>query len=239
MAERASQFPPIKMPGLLVCEGNDDKEFLGRMLGEMGIERGLIEVENFAPRGGSTSGAGGEAWVPEYIKGLPLRPGFERLRALGIVRDADRGPKAKLKSTRALLKEAGLPTPHGHGAIVRESRPEVENLCVRVFIMPDGRRPGALEDLYFDAIEEAASGTHDRSIDCVDAFLNCLDPQRRFRLARRKKARLYAWFASRADPSVRPGQALTWQYIKADCSAFGPIKAFLHELAAAAQTPAV
>jgi hypothetical protein len=238
MAEAGPDFDRIKLPGLLVCEGRDDKEFLGRMLGEMGIERGLIEIEQFAPRRADGALQGGESWIPLYIGGLPLRQGFDRLRALGIVQDADRGPKSKLKSVRALLKEAGLPVPRIHGELARSLPSGSERLTVGVFIMPDGQRQGTLEDLYFDAIDERSHQSRDRSLDCVDAFLDCLDPQRRFRVARRRKARLYGWFASREDPTVRPGQALSWNYVRAESQAFGPIRAFLAELAAAAQSPA-
>jgi hypothetical protein len=103
--------------------------------------------------------------------------------------------------------------------------------------MPDGTSVGSLEDLYLAAVREQCLGMSDTTLDCADAFVACSDPTQSWFFTRREKARLYAWLATRERPSVRPAQALLWQYVDHRNSAFDGIKAFLKQLADAAQAP--
>lgn len=156
------------------------------MLGVMGIPEGVIHIEQFAPKIEDPNAAGGETWIPNYIEGLSLRPGFEVVRAVGLVRDADRGARSKFESTRAHLRNGGLPVPRRHAELARVGSGD-EALTVGVFIMPDGQRGGSLEDLYLDAIAYESDRTRDRALLCVDSFLSCLDPRSRLPAARRKR----------------------------------------------------
>jgi hypothetical protein len=230
---QSREFPRLTLPGLVVCEGRDDREFLGRMLGMMSIPEGVIHIEQYAATATDKSVASGETWISDYIEILTLRPGFERVRAVGFVRDGDRAPRSKLQSVQHHLRLAGLPIPRSHGELVIGTQPQA--LTIGVFVMPDGRRRGALEDLYLDAVEYFSESSRDRALHCVDAFLDCLDPVRRMQATRRKKTRLHAWLASRADPATRPGQAITWNVLPWDCPPLHPMRDFLRRLAAAAQ----
>jgi hypothetical protein len=192
------------------------------MLGVIGIPEGLIHVEQYAPKGADATGASGETWISTYISGLALRPGFEVVRSLGLVRDADQGARSKLQGLQHHLREAGLPVPRNHGELASGRQPQA--LTIGIFVMPDGRRRGALEDLYLDAIEHFSESSRDRALACVDAFVRCLDQGSRLTAARRKKARLHAWLASRTDPATRPGQAITWNVVPWDCPPLSPIR---------------
>jgi hypothetical protein len=195
----------------------------------MGVREGLIHIEQYSPRTAEAGSAGGETWIPSYVSGLRIRPGFEHVRSIGFVRDADRGPKAKLLSLRYHLKAAALPVPRSHGAFATRSRPD--SMSVGVFIMPDGVSHGALEDLYLAAVEHQSVVARDRALVCVDSFLDCLDPGSRTSSANRAKRRLRAWLTTRADPTILPGQAVTRLALRTDCPPLEPIKAFLRRIA--------
>jgi hypothetical protein len=235
MVAHPDEYPRLRLPGLLVCEGRDDQEFLGRMLGVMGIPEGLIHIEQYAPKSTESSSASGETWISHYLQGLTLRPGFERVRSVGFVRDADRAPRSKLEGLQHHLGRAKLPVPRSHGVVMTVMEPK--SLTVGLFIMPDGRRRGALEDLYLDAIDYFSVRSKDRAIECVDAFIHCLDPRGRMNAARKKKTRLQVWLSSRSDPTTRPGQAITWNLLPWDCPPLEPIRSFLRQLADAASEP--
>jgi hypothetical protein len=98
-----------------------------------------------------------------------------------------------------------------------------------IFIAPDGGTPGALESLYLRAIQK------DSIADCIQAFMQCVTPHLHSPLvAHRAKVEFHTWLASREKPDILPGQALDANYIVRDHHAFGPIRDFLAQLAAAA-----
>ncbi|MCC7367364.1 MAG: hypothetical protein IT306_03015 [Chloroflexi bacterium] len=212
----------IQTPGLIWCEGPNDFAFLRRLIVGEGLTSSL-RVEVFE----------GKENLSTYLEILRLRPGFSGLNALGIVRDADELPSGALRSVRDLLMNQGLPCPDHAGIVVRGPSFDGRHRAAGVFIAPDGESPGALESLYLRAIGRDAVS------DCVQAFMHCVIPHLHASLvAHRAKVEFHTWLASRERPGILPGQAMDANYIVRDHPAFDPIKAFLRELATAAETPA-
>lgn len=211
---------PVRSPGLLACEGSDDSAFLRSMLSLLGIGPEIVWIEEF----------GGLPQLRDYLDGLAVRPGSESLRALALVRDADASLRSALDSIREHLWRTDYQIRVRAGQLVPASWPVGTRLTLGVYILPDNRSSGALEDLYLQAISEAMD------LSCVDEFLACVRSRTGVSCRPQDvpKARLNAWLASRRNPTRRPGQALMTPDIPFNSPAFGPIKQFLQELAVAA-----
>ena len=89
--------------------------------------------------------------------------------------------------------------------------------------MPDGSRPGMLEDLCMDAVQA------DPAYPCVEDYLTCLRARASLpgNLA---KARTHVWLASRPEPDRRLGEAADRGYWPWDAPAFQPLVNFLRSL---------
>ena len=90
---------------------------------------------------------GGKDNLNNYLKTLPLIPGFSNLRSLGITRDADESFDDASKSIEYSLTKHKLN--------------EIENLKIEKFILPDNSSPGMLEDLCLKSI-------HTDPISCIE-----------------------------------------------------------------------
>jgi len=215
--------PPQSASQLIVaCEGIDDQEFLRRMLDHLRISERRIDQYR------------GKAQLPTYLRGLRDSTDFETIRVVGVIRDGDDSPGGAWQSVRDLLQRLDLPCPTGPGTI-GTGRCGVDGITrsIGVFIMPDNNSPGALEDLCLRAVADSASLT------CVDEFLACVAARTNVTCRQQDvpKARLNAWLASRADPTLRLGQAVAARQLPPDSPAFDPIKDFLRALAVAASEP--
>jgi len=169
----------------------------------------------------------------DFLSALPLRDEDQRLRALGIVCDADREDgHTAFGRVRDDLRNTRYAVPARPNDIVRGGWVGGSALSVGVFIMPDNRSPGALEDLCLDSI-----GT-DPSLACVSEFLNCVATTGIvWREQHLSKARLNVWLGSRSDPRRRLRHAIPANVFPIQSPAFGPIRDFLTRLAAAADAP--
>jgi hypothetical protein len=223
----------LAAPILLVGEGADDCYFFDALRSQLGIPEDAFQIETFAP----VADEGGKSRMPEYLSVLEAREGFGRLKALGVVVDADTSAEATLDSLKSHLIANKYGGNVAHAKIVPISHPLNSRLAVGVFVMPDGESSGALEDLFIAAIREVSTRTSDHAIDCVDRLVECVDPTGEMVSSRRSKMTLYAWLSTRERPAVRPGQAVTWSYIEHDCSAFEAACKFLNDLTAAANMP--
>lgn len=212
----------IRSRGLLWCEGPHDFAFLRRMLGYLGVSEHLVRVEVFE----------GVPLISTYLTTLSLRPGFADLKAPGIVRDADEEASAALSSVRSHLERNGLSVPDSHGLLTNGLSFDGHSRSVGVFIAPDGETPGALETSYLRAVGAGPL------VNCVRDFMQCVSPHvEHSRVAQFAKVEFHAWLATCPQPGILPGQAMDANYIDRNSAAFGPIRDFLTQLAAAASEP--
>lgn len=172
----------IEMPKLIVGEGKDELRFFGALIRQLGIDD--IQVEEY----------GGKNNLRSYIRTLCVRPNFGQLTSIGITRDADEHADHAFQSIVAGLQHAGLPTP---------TRPEEfvgDKPRIGVFILPDGKQGGMLEDLCWQDVADTEKA-------CIDTFFQCIEGVVQRQPRNMSKARLGAWLSTLAEPTRRLGEA--------------------------------
>ncbi|HEY1824745.1 MAG TPA: DUF3226 domain-containing protein [Acidimicrobiales bacterium] len=147
--------------------------------------------------------------------------GFQRVKTLGLVRDADDNPTGAFGSLQGVLKEAGFPVPNA-GAVITEK----DGLKSGAFVMPDNLREGELEDLCNEAVRDHAR------VPCVSQYFECVEaldaPSTQL-----AKGRIAAFIAGSNEPWDRVGEAFDRGIIPQDSEVFLPLRKFLSDLAKA------
>lgn len=191
----------------LLVEGRDALEFFKAFLKHLEIAD--FQLQNF----------GGITELRTFLKALRNVPGFQgKVRALGIIRDAENNPQGAIQSVTGALKATGLPVP-GKAETATEN-----TLQTSVLILPNDSKPGMLETLCLEAVKE------DPAMQCVQQYFDCLKQQSRIQPVNLTKAQLHAFLASRAKPDLLVGQAASAGYFPWDHSAFTQVKDFLLRL---------
>ena len=168
---------------------------------------------------------------------IQQKGGFEELRAsiynevnvsgrqiLGIVADANDHPDRRWQSISAQLKQAGCRVPNRleeRGSVFRGPR----GARVGVWLMPDNRSPGELEDLVADMIP-GDDPVWPRARDYIDGIPA---KDRKFRPGKLPRAYVHAWLSTRKKP--RPmGSAIAADDLRHDATNAGSLVAWLTRL---------
>ncbi|MGB9623732.1 MAG: DUF3226 domain-containing protein [Phycisphaerae bacterium] len=187
---------------MLIGEGMEEKRFFAALLAHLG--RTDVQVEQYGGKGG----------LSRFLEALPSVPGYSRLVALGITRDADESATDAKKSVHDALRRAKLEPPGNR----------IKRLRIHVFILPGDAAPGMLEDLCLRSVRD------DPAMPCVDQFLHCVS-QRAGRFPfKEAKARVHAWLSSQPVPDKRLGEAAEAGYWRFDHPAFDGLKSFVGSL---------
>lgn len=197
---------PICAEIQLLVEGKDDLHFFREMLTH--LSRKDVQVQ-------SINGVDG---LPRFLKALKITTGYNTLKSIAIVRDADRSEQNALKSVQNTLRKLGLPVPERSGAKAG-SEPSVA-----VFIIADDDGNGMLETLLCKTFENQP--IH----QCIESFLNCSDSLGGIKIKNRAKAKAHAFLATRPEPHVSVGYASKKKYWDLDHKALEPILDFLKSL---------
>jgi hypothetical protein len=178
---------------LLLLEGADDFHFTGHFLEAHGLDaecqlRALEGVEN----------------IKKGLR-LELKPGGPDV--IGIIVDADFDAGLIWKSLYNVLSTSGYanlpPLPGPEGIIVT-----ADNLPrLGLWIMPDNRLPGMLEDFVKLLVPENDS-LWNRALSSVGAIP---EGERRFTVA--QKAEIHTWLAWQEEPGTPCGQAIKKRYL--------------------------
>lgn len=172
------------MQKLLVVEGEDDRRFFGAFLKHLQITD--MRVQRY----------GGTPNFRNFLTQLVASAQFNDIDVLGIVRDSDRSRQSAFASIISSLQHVGLPVPP------EPVYPVTENgLTISVLIIPPDSHDGALEDLCLSAL-----GDNDRTLVCVDQYLDCAANSGTV-LPKRSKSRLHAYLAAGNEPGRRLGEA--------------------------------
>lgn len=147
---------------------------------------------------------------------LRVQSGFEAVKHLGIVRDADTDAQAALRSVQDALAHTGLPLP---GQSVTPGEGALRTL---IQIMPPGRSEGCLETLLWRTIPEPTAS-------CIDDYIECTQVPSLG--SRHAKARVYAYIAAQRKPELRLGESARAGYWDFDHPAFEPLTEFVRSLA--------
>jgi len=94
----------ITKPHLMVCEGPDDYRFLRNLIGYYIDSRIMPDSMHIVYAEGKDN-------IKFVIRDLHLRPGFELLKSITVVRDADDDPSAAIQSLQSTLGSNGYAVP--------------------------------------------------------------------------------------------------------------------------------
>jgi hypothetical protein len=197
---------------VLLVEGQDDQHVMWNLFAVREVpERFKVErplADRVSEEDREDEGNGGDTVLLDSIPWWLLRSDLE---CLAIVLDAnDKGPEARWQSIRMRLLNQGydeIPEKHSHnGTVFRLSlRPQTpRSIRFGVWIMPDNRSEGMLEDFVARLIGEG-----DGMLPLVERFLKSIPAnQRRFKKQHEPKARIHSWLAVSERPGQPMGQAI-------------------------------
>ena len=180
------------MPNRLLVEGTDDQHVIRHICGV----RHITESFQIVPLEG----------VDAVFERIPIELKFaQEGDIVGIVVDADEDPKARWDAVRGRLAEAGfsdVPARPQAGGIIFDAPGSLLLERVGVWIMPDNRGPGKLEDLLLSMIPKD-DDLLDHAAGCMESIANP-----RFRKIDEDKALVHTWLAWQANPGRPYGTAV-------------------------------
>lgn len=194
---------------ILLVEGHDDEHVVYNLC-----------MRHAMPRTFAVQVAGNDR---EVLKLLRVEPKASDVERLAVILDADTDLERRWREVCGALHTAGyrdmpeLPEPGGtilHGSDVPS---------VGVWLMPDNRLPGVLEDFLGFLVPMG-----DALLPLVDGFLDGIpEPVRRFAIKDRSKARLHAWLATQEQPGKPLGLAIKARYLDAEMAVIAPFLSWL------------
>ena len=207
MAKQRSQVSITKKK-LLLVEGNDEKNFLEELFRQMGQED-IVDIHDVAGKDNFKKN------MPTFMK----TPGFNDVEAIAIVRDADDSCRSAFVSVKGILKENSL-LPPGRPGKFSQGNPKVG-----VFIMPDNKNSGMLENLCLETVKD------EEGMECVNLFVDCANqlasPPKNKDIA---KVKVQGFLAIMPEVPNRLGTGAQKRYWDFDSATLEPLKNFLSEL---------
>ncbi len=177
------QTKTFEKPYLLIVEGKDDKNFFEVYLDYISSHPGSqILKDTF-----DVHSINGKSNLSSELEAICKTSGFNNIKSLAIIRDANSDPRAALQSIKSALRNVGLPVPNNPMELSGE-KPKV-----LILLLPDSTQPGMLEDLCLESVKD------DLALDCVDNYFKCLHDKRIDVAANLSKAKCLAFLASRPD----------------------------------------
>lgn len=205
---------------LILCEGKDEFNFLIYYLNSEALSdhpeySQSIQVEDF----------GGNEELSTKLVLWTKAPGFEHLKTLLIIRDAEQNAELAVNSIVSAFQKAGLPTPlQPHQFALSES------LKTGFLMFPACSSElvnGTLEDLCLSILRENESVILDR----VDSFLSELEGQSIRTFPRRFKAQLHTYLSvTDKFVSLKVGEAAKAGAFNWNSPSLDSIKSFLAEM---------
>jgi hypothetical protein len=183
-----------KPPPQLVVEGEDDLHVIRNLW----CLHGQPDVFNIEKAKGDG--------IAALLDGLPILLRREGLQALGVVIDADEDVQARWQAVRDRLRKAwyNIPDEPVEGGWISDAGDRSPR--VGVWVMPDNRLPGMLED-FVEHLIPAGDELHPRAEACLDD-LEAAGVQR-YALRHHTKALIHTWLAWQEAPGRPMGQAIT------------------------------
>lgn len=191
---------------VLMVEGPDDEHVVKHFCGT----RQLGEIETIHAYGGKDP----------LLEGIGVRLKESDIIALGILLDADTDLRSRWQAVRDRLCKAGyvgvpeLPLPDG--TVIE---PPVDSPLPRVgvWLMPDNRVPGILEDFLRFLVPDG-----DPLFAHVEHSLKSMPRAScRFDKTKEPKVKIHTWLAWQEEPGKPLGQAISARYLDPDSPAAG------------------
>ena len=203
-------MPQIE-PSILRVEGKDDTHAIVHLLLRHGVDCESIPVRIKSVRGDGDEPSGADRLLAEMETDVLASTG----RSIGFVLDADEVPGDRWNAVSGRLKPVGLTLPDEippEGFVDDASTIQAR---VGVWLMPDNRRSGALEEFLRDLVE-----SEDPLLPIADTSTRHAKEQgARFPDSDRRKAVLHAWLAWQERPGLPYGTAIRARYFGHDSAA--------------------
>lgn len=191
---------------VFLVEGKDEKNFIESLLMHMEYNEELYMVVD----------GGGKDNLSNELRTLTKTSGFDGVRSLGIIRDADDNALGALQSVQTALFGAKLPAPNEPLTVAGD----INELRTAIYIMPNGRSSsGNLESLCLQALRSSSS--HVPITSCAEDYFNCIS------IPAGDKALVQVVFSAFERPVPNAGLAAKRGYIPFDSSVFDELKTFL------------
>jgi hypothetical protein len=199
----------VESDKLLIVEGIDDKNIVEACLKWWSIE------------GFQVMQVGGKTNLKDGLESTLAGARVEHvdISAIGIMRDADDNASGAFDSVNRVLGQFELPAPLYSGSII------LGPPRVGVYIFPDCKAEGAIEQLCWRAVKDTDAGK------CASGYVQCLETAGAFEAKDRDKSLANAYISSKENPWVPIGIAALQNYWPFDHPAFSDVKRFLTELA--------
>jgi hypothetical protein len=145
------EITKIESDKLLIVEGNDEKSFFQALLKIQNIND--VQIINMR---------GKDNYYNEF-EGITLRPNFNQVKKLGIIKDAETSFINTEKSITNMIKMHNLPKPVKANEFVSNN-----TISIGYYIMPDNNENGMLENLFLKTLENQPI------MDCVNQYFKCI-----------------------------------------------------------------
>lgn len=192
---------------LLLVEGQDESNFFKALFGHSTVTG--VQIEDMK----------GKSKIKAYLAALKRASGFSNVSRMAVIRDADTDAAAAFDSVRNALRTNGLPYPTRSGGFNTQDRPHVG-----VYIIPDNKHSGMLEDLCLATVVE------DPAFVCINGFLECVKDRTDSQPINPAKSRVATFLAAQPDPPPSLGVAALRGVWGLDHRALKPIISFLADL---------
>ena len=196
---------------LLLVEGKDEKNLLGALIKTCLENDGqLIQV---------LAVGGKDSFRPNLKAIKVVAQSGPTLRAIGIVRDADKNPNGSFASVCNSLRSAGYEPPAAHAEFSNDTP------AIGVFIVPDGSQSGAIEALCRRSVEG------EDAAQCADEYIECLKNRNALQSKNADKTFAHAYLAATKDPVARVGEGAQQGVWNFQSPAFAALSQFVRDLA--------
>ncbi|MCX7974078.1 MAG: hypothetical protein N3B16_06190 [Candidatus Aminicenantes bacterium] len=204
----------ITGPFLLIVEGKDDQKFFEAFIDFLSRKHqnnaikgqfGIIKLD-------------GKQNLTDTLKAITNTPGFDTLKAMGIILDSNSRPKSTFQSIQTALRKVQLPCPERELKIIGR-KPKIS-----IMLIPGIERPGEIEDLCLRAVSQ------DTAMKCLKIYFACLKKNKIKISLKESKARCLAFLASRENLAHDIGIAAQKSIWPFENSAFSKIKKFILNL---------
>lgn len=190
---------------VVFVEGKDDRYVVEKLLEEEGLDGiQVVELE-------------GKEKLIKLLSSKAVR-GLDEVEVLAVMIDADRDPDAAFQSICLAFNKAGLPSPQRPFDVL-QGKPSVV-----VYVLPDGKSQGMLEDLFAESINDLPES------ECIRDFLDCVEKIKGSSLRNRSKGTVYSYIATSERPQLRLGHAVASSQIGLSHPAFDLLRSSLRSL---------
>ena len=199
----------IEHPKQVLVEGVDDYRIFSKLVENVDISE--VQIQSY----------GGFQKLRPFLKNFVALSGFDSVRSLAVVADANSSRLDREKSIRHALSDRNLPSPSAPLQVSSDSK-----LQVAYLVIPHHRDSGMIEDVCLDSVSA------DPAMQCVDEYFECISQANTPgpRETWMSKAKVHAFLSSREDPSLRLGEAEQRGAWSLESDAFRPLRELLNLL---------